>query len=365
MIEYDKEVKYFTKAANAFRQYTDEAVLRLVTRRRQKVLTLEGIHRKLAENLLLPQIAEVEKCISVNQSVLTAIVDRASAVFFENPSDACDSIYTPSEMDRDKVHSTLRQMVREWSKEGEWERATSYDYVIAELEAEFRDKRSDKLVITPGCGLGRLPYEIAKRGFNSQGNEFSCHMLFASDFLLNHCTQSEQWCIYPFVNTCSNHKFDRSRTRPVMIPDECPADKLHSIDSGGNISMSAGAFEDSYEDEQADAIVTVFFIDTSPNIFETIEAITRIMKPGGLWINLGPLMWHYESVAHDPDFNRSGGLEFSMEKVIEVIKAYGWVFEKYCENLQTTYCADHLSYGSFFFNCDMFVARKPVKPSRA
>lgn len=39
--------------------------------------------------------------------------------------------------------------------------------------------------MSPGSGLGRLAYEIAKKGYISQGNEFSFFMLIAGSFLLN------------------------------------------------------------------------------------------------------------------------------------------------------------------------------------
>ena len=40
-------------------------------------------------------------------------------------------------------------------------------------------------VLVPGAGLGRLAFEIARRGYTCQGNEFSLFMLFASNFVLN------------------------------------------------------------------------------------------------------------------------------------------------------------------------------------
>ena len=40
-------------------------------------------------------------------------------------------------------------------------------------------------ILVPGAGLGRLAYEIASRGYTCQGNEFSMHMLFGSNFILN------------------------------------------------------------------------------------------------------------------------------------------------------------------------------------
>ena len=39
--------------------------------------------------------------------------------------------------------------------------------------------------------------------------------------------------------------------------------------------------------ESWDCIATVFFIDTAHNIIAYIETIYKILKPGGIWINLG------------------------------------------------------------------------------
>lgn len=36
-----------------------------------------------------------------------------------------------------------------------------------------------------------------------------------------------------------------------------------------------------------DCVCTCFFIDTAKNIVEYIEVISNILKPGGIWINLG------------------------------------------------------------------------------
>lgn len=42
-----------------------------------------------------------------------------------------------------------------------------------------------------------------------------------------------------------------------------------------------------------DAVVTCFFIDTAHNILEYLEVIHHALKPGGYWIHLGPLLWHW------------------------------------------------------------------------
>lgn len=62
-----------------------------------------------------------------------------------------------------------------------------------------------------------------------------------------------------------------------------------------DFSMVAGEFVEVYgaKPEAWDCVVTCFFIDTSHNVIDYMECINKILKPGGLWVNLGPLLWHY------------------------------------------------------------------------
>nr|CAD7464553.1 unnamed protein product [Timema tahoe] len=90
--------------------------------------------------------------------------------------------------DQDKVQVTLKQFVRDWSEEGAGERQTCYQPIIDEILAHFPAHTcapDDVKVLVPGAGLGRLAFEIARRGYTCQGNEFSLFMLFASNFVLN------------------------------------------------------------------------------------------------------------------------------------------------------------------------------------
>lgn len=60
--------------------------------------------------------------------------------------------------------------------------------------------------------------------------------------------------------------------------------------------MCAGEFLESYSDQENewDCVLTCFFIDTAPVIIEYIDVIYKILKPGGVWINLGPLLYHWQ-----------------------------------------------------------------------
>lgn len=40
-------------------------------------------------------------------------------------------------------------------------------------------------MLIPGCGLGRLAWDVAKAGHIAEGNEFSYFMLLTSNFVFN------------------------------------------------------------------------------------------------------------------------------------------------------------------------------------
>jgi len=52
--------------------------------------------------------------------------------------------------------------------------------------------------------------------------------------------------------------------------------------------MAAGDFLEIYKTPDSwDCVVTCFYIDTAKNVFEYLETIWNILKPGGIWINNG------------------------------------------------------------------------------
>lgn len=71
-----------------------------------------------------------------------------------------------------KVSTTLHQLVRDWSAEGEEERNQSYTPVLEELQRLLpidSGKTGAIKVLVPGAGLGRLAMEIVARGYATQG----------------------------------------------------------------------------------------------------------------------------------------------------------------------------------------------------
>lgn len=98
-------------------------------------------------------------------------------------------------------------MEREWSKLGEKERSESFDPLLNAVDKFFsvdEGNRFEILVLCPGSGLGRLLFEFIKRGYSSQGNDYSYFMLISADFLINRVQTPEAFPIYPFANDLSN-----------------------------------------------------------------------------------------------------------------------------------------------------------------
>ena len=91
-------------------------------------------------------------------------------------------------MDMDKVKSTIKQFVRDWSEDGEQERLICYTPMIEEVQRRFPTTNKDfssTQILVPGAGLGRLSWEFARLGYTCQGNEVSLYMLITSHFILN------------------------------------------------------------------------------------------------------------------------------------------------------------------------------------
>ncbi|RDX66829.1 Carnosine N-methyltransferase, partial [Mucuna pruriens] len=239
-------------------------------------------------------------------------------------------------VDVDKVRCIIRNIVRDWAAEGKKERDQCYNPILEELNILFpnRSKESPPACLVPGAGLGRLALEISCLGFISQGNEFSYYMMITSSFILNHSLTAGEWTIYPWIHSNCNSLSDSDQLRPVSIPDIHPASSA-GITEG--FSMCGGDFVEVYSDSSQvgawDAVVTCFFIDTAHNIVEYIEIISKLLKNGGVWINLGPLLYHFADMYGQDD---EMSVELSLEDVKRVALHYGFELEKE-RTIETTY----------------------------
>ncbi|CAN8315700.1 unnamed protein product [Cochlearia groenlandica] len=245
-------------------------------------------------------------------------------------------------VDVDKVRCIIRNIVRDWAAEGQRERDQCYKPILEELDSLFPNRQKESTppaCLVPGAGLGRLALEISCLGFISQGNEFSYYMMICSSFLLNYTQVPGEWTIYPWIHSNCNSLSDNDQLRPISIPDIHPASA--GITEG--FSMCGGDFVEVYNEPchagMWDAVVTCFFIDTAHNIIEYIETISKILKDGGVWINLGPLLYHFaDTYGHENEMS----IELSLEDVKRVASQYGFEIEKE-KTIETTYTTNSRS----------------------
>eukprot|EP00752_Nemacystus_decipiens_P004092 g3745.t1 len=126
---------------------------------------------------------------------------------------------------------------------------------------------------------------------------------------------------YPFLNDAAVNEMDgEARFRSVLFPD--PAGRAVLARASGRLSFQAGEFSATYGglggpyDSFFDAVVTSFFVDTAPNVVQYVATIRRALKPGGVWINCGPLHWHNHSA-----------LALSLDEMLVLVAGSGFRLE--------------------------------------
>ena len=265
----------------------------------------------------------------------------------------------------DRVRSTLVQVARDWSAAGARERAACYGPVLAALEQRWPDARARRgvRVLNPGAGLGRLVFEAAARGFAAQGNEFSVFMLLVSDFVLNRAAAREAYTLHPFVRQNTNVRAAADQLRAVRVPDVLPRDVAAAAPGGTlDMSMTAGDFLDVYAaPEHAaawDALVTPFFVDTAHNVLAYLALFARIVRPGGVWVNCGPLLWHFA------DSPGELSLELTWDELRPLVAAHGFrIVEE--RTVDCPYAANPKSLLSCTYHAIFFVAIREETPVEA
>ena len=338
----------------------------------------------------------VDVAIGSNADIADAVLSIGLDTYEIDPgSSDWQGAATPNDMD--KVRSTIRQLYRDWSSEGAEERKASFQPMLEALDTIYADislpQRCHLSVLVPGAGLGRLAFEVCKAGYSVEGNEISYHQLLVSNWILNHTRTAGGYDMHPWALSFSNHRTRANQLQKVAIPDVVPGQELDnaSSDIGSELhafqrmSMSSGDFCVLYKDEEYadafDAVLTCFFVDTAPNVIAYIETIKHCLKPGGVWINLGPLLWHFETGGNstskklDPNgaagssgmkskysnlgIGESGSFELTDDEVIQLVERFDFEIVRHeAQGLEAGYVRDTQSMIQNTYRPSFWVARK-------
>ncbi|ETI27326.1 hypothetical protein G647_09516 [Cladophialophora carrionii CBS 160.54] len=311
-----QERRVIFAALDSFHKYRQNAHYNTTHRRRQNLYALPASQWQMLASpplSILDTLNAVDDALDHNADLADKIVRLGLAAFGLPEFPPKDSVMNwqgkAKANDISKAHSTIRQFYRDWSHEGfTLEVEPLLRTVISDLESylpPFQANVGLPSLLLPGAGLGRVLFELALRGYHATGNEISYHQLLASNFILNATQHANQYQIYPFCHTFTNVISRSNQLKHHTVPDVHPGEafsqRLAAALPVGEMNMTAGDFVLSYSTPESkdtfDGVVTVFFIDTAPNLVRYIETVRNCLRTGGIWVNVGPLLWHFDDRA--------------------------------------------------------------------
>ncbi|KAL2268524.1 hypothetical protein VTJ83DRAFT_3370 [Remersonia thermophila] len=386
-IEDQEELQVIYRTLDSYQQYAKIAHFQCTHLRRQAFYALPRAHwQRLAAPPFnyLETLDKVDDAIESNAELARIIFRNGLDMFHIGvPSESGDgrTLALPPQWngsakpgDVEKARSTLRQFYRDWTAEGAGEREACFGPVLV-----------------PGAGLGRLVFELCRAGCDAEGNEISYHQLLASSYILNCCPRAGNHTLYPWIHTFSNHKTRANHLRGYAVPDVHCASELTRTEEAegrpvGTMSMSAADFLCLYAQEDRadayDAVASVFFLDTAPNLIRYLETIFHCLRPGGILVNVGPLLWHFEGRVWDrddhDDVNPDGGhsrdisgiadpgnFELTDDEVIALVKDVGFEVLDHETGIEAPYIHDAESMLQTTYRASAWVARKPAAAAAA
>mmetsp|Transcript_9940 Transcript_9940/g.24184 ORF Transcript_9940/g.24184 Transcript_9940/m.24184 type:complete len:443 (-) Transcript_9940:159-1487(-) len=391
------EISHFECVCEAYRQYSNFAIcqwtsheyrLKMLSGSQQKILP-EGLQH--GTPAYCKRFKNFRDAVVRNQFCLDCILRHVG-----QPHSQQDQTRKVNVTDDQisKVASVLKSLTRDWSIYGRHERKSAYD-PIKRLVKKYLPLESDSVaaqqpttILVPGSGVGRLAFELAGMGYSVQGNEFSMYMLLASDFMLNNggriCNPERPLHLSPWLLESRNVHESTDQFCTAQIPDvdpitilTPPSDDLERISSkrSPEFSMAAGDFSVIYndEDEKWDCVTSCFFLDACPNIVEIIQVIYKILKPGGLFVNLGPLLYHWSGPPMRPDDKSVEeyrqryvdldsryftSINLSYNDIREILNNIGFDMLEEERGIECYYTSDRRSMMSTKYSCVSFVAQK-------
>ncbi|KAH7161735.1 N2227-like protein-domain-containing protein [Dactylonectria macrodidyma] len=341
-------------------------------RQKAELDRLKGLYKRVskAQKSLLEHHVKYSKkfnrinhILSQNQELCDRIVQSALE-FYEIGTEELqrhikDAEAAGRQADKIAVSQSLKHIVRDWTEAGSRERDGPFLCLLQTLKQLFPDRENSTPIkaLLPGAGLGRLGFDIADLGgFDVTVNEWSMYMNVAYRFLETHRSRHSE-SVYPFIDGWSHHATEADMHRKLTFPDV-------SINASA-VVMVEGDFTTAFQHQAGhyDVVVTYFFIDTARNLMSYFDTIKKVLKPGGYWINLGPLL-----------YGTGPFVQLSLEEIVLVTEAMGFSYldtDKSCGDLtipgrnvrgmEAIYGFDDRALTKNAYNAQFWVANRPEK----
>ncbi|KAF5687529.1 trehalase [Fusarium denticulatum] len=290
-------------------------------RQKAEVDRFEGLYKHVSRaqrSLLEHQVnyskkfTRIDALLKKNQELCDAIVQNAMNFYGIDEEELQRHISAAQSSgrlaDKISVSQALKHYVRDWTEEGESERKETFACLVKTLQglSPVRDDENPVKILVPGSGLGRLGHDIARLGgFEVTVNEWSMYMNIAYRFIEANRAQNTH-SFHPFIDGWSHHATESDMIRELTFPDT----SLNST----SVVLTEGDFTTVFNDKTHyyDIIVTYFFIDTARNLMSYLDTIKKVLKPGGHWVNLGPLL-----------YGTGPFVQLTLEEIVQVTEAMG------------------------------------------
>jgi carnosine N-methyltransferase len=206
------------------------------------------------------------------------------------------------------VRQVVAHLVRDWSALGADIRAPLYDWCSHALATYGPPPDvAGPPVLVPGAGLGRLAWQLAAvDGYTVEALESSTVMAAAAHAMLlyhhhhddgstssngSFKTPRPPLTIHAHAADPFNNEVDsRQRYESCRVPD---VNATRMLIGTGRLSYTVAVFDKIVLPARYyGAVVTCFFIDTATTLIDYVSTVRAILRPGGIWINIGPLQWH-------------------------------------------------------------------------
>lgn len=342
-----EELKRYLGCIDTLENYTKHS-LNDVEEMKKNFELIEPEYMEKMKFNYMDRINKLKEAINNTQKFLTEIVQ------INKPEKKYYDMVTQKDIDDwsdyDSTHldyAVFCYMVRDWSEERKVERKIHYDMILEEIKLYLNDSTRKYKVFVPGAALCRLVYEIAQLGHEVECNDYSYHNCLISDYVFNHL--KKDGCVFkPLIRSFFNYLKEDLVFRDFTLPD---VDFSKSGENIGDITMTGGDFLLIYQDqkEKFDCVVTCFFIDTAKNVIEYIDTIYNMLKVGGVWINFGPLSYHWSGM------EEYISIELAYDKIKECLLNYGFELKRDMRK-EVDYCETegymlNTVYNSVFFTC--------------
>ncbi|MGH1516252.1 methyltransferase domain-containing protein [Chryseobacterium sp. JK1] len=183
------------------------------------------------------------------------------------------------------VGKELLYLKRDWSYLPECEKELN---IIITAVKMLIDKHSDnpENVFFIGSGTGRFAWEFSKLlSATVYCSDLSYRMMYFFNEIVNErpikLMEINESNIYNIDDSCIPHTIQKTK-------DSSSGNIIPFISDVRNLPLRSASM---------DILLSIYFIDVM-NVESYIQEIDRVLKPGGLFINLGPVGYPYDNFAH-------------------------------------------------------------------